>query len=96
MRERRLCVRGTFLFLFFSSLASFPLCFLFGVLVHVSSLSVHGYRFFFVWIAFVLSLFVPPSPFKNVLCSTVILRVSIRSPLSPPFPPPMFGFLTLV
>jgi hypothetical protein len=78
-------------FLFIACLLSLSTFFL-VMLVHVSSLSVHGYiLFFFLWIAFVLffpclflSLFAPPSPFKNVLCSTVVLRVFIRLPLSPP------------
>jgi len=39
---------------------------------------------------------VPALPLKNVLRSTFGLPVSIFSPLSPPFPPTMFGFLTFV
>ena len=96
MPERRLrpmYVSVSLLFIAFFLSLSLSTCFL-VVLVHVSSLSVHGYSLFFPFglLLSFLSLFVPPSPFKNVLCSTVILRVSIRLPLFLPFLPTMFGF----
>jgi hypothetical protein len=91
---RPMYVSVSFLFIAcFLSLSTFLV-----MLMHVSSLSVHGYvlsfsfglllSFLFLVCFFpclFLSLFAPPSPFKNVLCSTVVLRISIRSPLSSTF-----------
>jgi len=84
-------------FCFFSCppLLSFPPSPFFRASVHVSWLSILVPSLWIAW-----PLFYPClpylSPFKNVLRSTLVLRVSIYSPLSRPSPPTMFGFLTLV
>ena len=85
------CVRCTFLFLSLICLLSFPLSF-FGVCwcmflsFRFCSYSFFSLDYFLALLLSSVSLLVPPPPFKNVLCSSVVLHVSIRllfSHLSP-------------